>query len=95
MLLAAIAEWPYGYYMLLRIAVCAAAAFAGFKAHELGKEAWTYVNGGIAVLFNPLLPIHLTRAIWAVIDVLAAGIMVVASFAVCGSKNSAPGANGG
>ena len=69
MLLAALGRWPYGYYTLLRWVVCAAAVFVVVLAVQYKKQwiAWTF--GVVAVAFNPLIPIHLTREIWAWIDV--------------------------
>jgi len=37
---------------------------------------------GILVLFNPLMPIHLRRHTWQIIDLLAAGVFVAAAFAL-------------
>jgi hypothetical protein len=35
---------------------------------------------GILILFNPLVPLHLRRDTWRVLDLLAAGIFVGAAF---------------
>jgi len=77
MLLAAVGKWPYAYYQVMRWAVCAAGVFVAYKGWMF-KRAWAlWVFGLVAVLFNPLLPIHLKRETWAAIDVLAAAIFVV------------------
>lgn len=59
---------PYGYFDFLRIVVCIgafvfAAIFAGQKLEML-----VVFFAGIAILFNPLFPIHLARDKWLVID---------------------------
>jgi hypothetical protein len=70
-LIVALAPLPYGYYTLLRIVVCGAGAFIAYKSYETnGKPSLgTGVMIGVALLFNPLIPIHLSREIWAPIDV--------------------------
>lgn len=78
LLLALFDGWPYGYFTLLRIAVCAGSAYLAWEAGEADKETWVWVFGAIAVLFNPIIPIHLTREIWWPID-LAAGIFFLIS----------------
>ncbi len=80
LLVAAIAKWPYGYYTLLRWVTCATAIFIAYKAY-LWKGNWAaWLFGLIAVLFNPLLPIHLSRRIWRPIDLTVAALFVAAAF---------------
>lgn len=63
MLLIAAAPMPYGYYMLLRLVVCAAAAFLAYQHYQaLGAlHGWAVTLGLVALVFNPLLPLHLDR----------------------------------
>jgi len=77
MLFGALASWPYGYYQLLRWATCAAAVFVAYMAYEWQKIWATVLFGVVAILFNPLLPIHLTREIWQPIDVICALLFVI------------------
>lgn len=77
MLLAALWEWPYGYYRFLRWVVCAAAVFTAWWAFTEEKVWATWLFGFVAVLFNPVLPIHLTRPIWQVVDVGTAAVFLV------------------
>ena len=72
LLLAALADWPYGYYQFLRWAVCAAAAFCAWRALQDGRTTWLIGFVGLALLFNPFHTIHLRRSEWALIDALAA-----------------------
>ena len=72
LLLAALADWPYGYYQFLRWAVCAAADFCAWRASQDGRTAWLIGFAGLALLFNPLHTIHFRRFEWAWIDALAA-----------------------
>ena len=77
LLLAVPSIWPYGYYQLLRWVVAAIAVYNAYTAHQQGKSGWMIVMIGIAILFNPIAPIFLSKEIWAVIDVIAAVVMFV------------------
>ncbi|MHC4541140.1 MAG: DUF6804 family protein [Planctomycetota bacterium] len=79
-LLFALAPWPYGYYQLLRFVVCGAALYIAFMAYNWQKiwAAWPF--GFIAIVFNPLIPIHLSREIWQPIDVICAILFIVIAF---------------
>ena len=84
MLFVAVGPMPYGYYTLLRWIVCAACIFLVSQEYDLRGVASVGVFGftGLAVLFNPLIPIPLTREIWAPINVGAA-IVLIAHHIVC------------
>jgi len=76
-LIFALAPWPYGYYQLIRFVVCGAALYIAFMAYNWQKIWAAWLFGFIAVLFNPLIPIHLSREIWQTIDVVCAALFVV------------------
>lgn len=82
MLFLAIPEgWPYGYYTILRLVVCASAVFVAYVAViDFEKTKWAYLFGFVALLFNPLIPIHLTKEIWVVIDIMAALLFIISIF---------------
>lgn len=70
---------PYGYFTLMRFVVCAVGVYLAYKTYEENEESlWPWMFGFVAVLFNPILPIHLERGQWEVID-LVAGTFLVAS----------------
>lgn len=62
-------ENPYGYYILLRWVCCGTFAYLALKAHSQGKEGWVWLLGVTAVIYNPIIRIHLTREIWSVINI--------------------------
>jgi hypothetical protein len=77
MLVIALAPLPYGYYTLLRLVVCAAAAYLAFVGHKAGMtQFWTGAMAVVALLFNPLIPVYLSRGVWAPIDVLVTVLFV-------------------
>ena len=78
LLVIAVARLPYGYYTFTRIVVCGAAiliAVIGLKDRSV-FPVWSIPMAVIAVLFNPLLPIHLVRATWFYLDLGAAIVFV-------------------
>jgi len=77
LLLAISSIWPYGYYQLLRWLIAGTAVFLIFIASELEKRAWIWIIAAIAILFNPIIPIYLSKEIWVVIDFIAAIIFFV------------------
>lgn len=74
LLLVALAPLPYGYYILVRFVVCGAAAFLAWKHFDAMDRfnPWTLILAIMALLFNPLIPVHLSRELWAPIDLLTA-----------------------
>lgn len=80
MLWLALASWPYDYYTILRFVVCVVATYGTFLSIKIKKEGWAWCFGIIAVLFNPIVPIHLSRVIWATIDIGVAIILLVSLF---------------
>lgn len=72
LLLAALADWPYGYYTFLRLVVCLAAAFLAWQSFQAKRPPWGFAMTAIALLFNPFFLVHFHRHQWAWIDVLAA-----------------------
>jgi TPR repeat protein len=76
LLFVALANWPYGYYSFLRLAVCAAASVLAWRASKAGRPLWTLVMAGIALLFNPIIPVRFHRAEWAWIDAVAASVFL-------------------
>ena len=73
---------PYGYYILLRIACCAVFAYLARKAFHRERQVWVWILGIMAVVYNPIIPVHLPREIWVVVNVLTIGIAVASIFAI-------------
>lgn len=78
MLLLAMAPLPYWYYTLLRLVVTGASAYLAYRQYEADGRvgAWTVALAAIALLFNPLIPIHLPRHVWAIIDPATAVLLI-------------------
>ena len=78
MLFGAIAEWPYGYYTILRWITCIASIFVTFQAFEKNIDWAKVVFIVIAILFNPLAPIYFSRSIWIPIDIITVILFIFA-----------------
>jgi len=96
-LVLSVERWPYYYYMLLRWVVCFSAFFVAIFAYIRADDQmyarnhkssaymnWAFMGifGFIALLFNPILPVHLSRDIWLPIDFFVAGLFFIGLFAV-------------
>jgi len=77
MLFLAIAKLPYGYYILLRWVVTISALFSAWVAYNSEDKFWPFLMGGIAILFNPIIPVYLTKEIWVVIDFIIAIVFLI------------------
>ncbi|MBB2905806.1 hypothetical protein FHR76_002188 [Rhizobium sp. RAS22] len=75
-LLVALLPLPYGYYTLLRLVITAFAAFFAYVEYDKQKAftGWVFGFIGVALLFNPLIPVHLSRSSWFFLDLIAAGV---------------------
>jgi len=72
--------WSYGYYLLLRIMVCVTAVALSSWAHKNEKSGWMWTMIIIAIVFNPLIPFHLGKEIWTIVDLAVAVILVISVF---------------
>lgn len=79
--LLAVAATPiedYGFYSLLRFLVCGAALILTFNALMARHRSWLVLTIPLLVLWNPLIPIHLDKGIWIVLDLVAGALLVSA-----------------
>jgi hypothetical protein len=81
LVLAVTGKSPYSFYTLLRWICCAAFAYSAFTAHERNRVAWVWIFGGLAMLFNPIVPLHFQRDTWQMIDWVTIAVIVVAGVA--------------
>ncbi|WP_105405062.1 DUF6804 family protein [Neorhizobium sp. T7_12] len=76
LLVLAILPLPYTFYAFLRMVVCLSAAWLAFIQWDTNKgmTGWAYIWVCMAVLFNPLIPVHLARGIWFFLDLAGAAV---------------------
>lgn len=76
--LVALVPLPYGFYTLLRVSVFGTAVLIAYRGFTGGDRSfWPWLFTGLAILFNPVVPIHLTRSAWVPIDVATSGAYLV------------------
>ena len=71
------APLPYGYYTLLRLVATIVFVWAAYVVYKRKHDVLPYVFGLLALLFNPIIVIHLEKTVWAIMDV-SAGIFLLA-----------------
>ncbi len=80
LLFGALARHSYDYYTLLRWVVCGVSAFAAVRAADAHQIGWLWAFAIVALLFNPVIPVHLKRDTWAFID-FGVAVFLLASIA--------------
>ena len=80
LMMAASINWPYGFYALLRLVVCLTSIFSASFAYKKKQKHWMYTMGFIALLFNPIIKIHLDKATWQLIDFVTATVFIISIF---------------
>jgi hypothetical protein len=76
LLVLAVFPMPYAYYDFLRVAVTGAAAYVALRMMQLDQRNIAIPFGVIAVLFNPIVPIYLSKQVWITFDLMAALIFI-------------------
>jgi hypothetical protein len=80
---------PYGYYVLLRWVCCGVFAFLAFHAIALAMPGWSWTLGITALVYNPILPVHLSREIWSIVNIVTVGVAIMSIFRLR-SQNEPP-----
>jgi hypothetical protein len=71
---------PYGYYIILRWLSCAIFAYFALSSFQRKDTAWIWCYGVLAGIYNPIMPTHLGRGIWSLVNIATIGIMIVSFF---------------
>ena len=74
-LLIGILPLPYGYYTLLRIVATGAFIWAAITAHKNGERTLPWMFALSAIIYNPILPVYLTKAIWTILNLGGAAML--------------------
>jgi len=79
LLLAIPSIWPYSYYQILRWVVSASAVYVAYVAHKNNKTGWLWPMIIVAIVFNPLWPIYLSKGTWSILDFIVAVLFIVST----------------
>ena len=64
---------PYGYYSISRLVECGSAIFFSHRLHRKRETVFAWLFGGLAILYNPIFPIHLyDKELWMAVNALTA-----------------------
>jgi len=76
LIIAPLISFPYGFYIFLRIIVTATATYIIFDTYKnfKGINETVIIFSIVAILYNPIIPVYLTREIWLPINFVTAGI---------------------
>lgn len=81
LLFLAVAPMPYGFYTFVRIIVCGSAGLMCYQLWNTGyRGTWLWVWGIVAILFNPVAVIHMTKEVWMAVDALAGGVFAFSAY---------------
>ena len=72
LLLIAIAPMPYGYYQFLRITITVVTGINAYDLYQKKQNNWLVAFVAIVILYNPIIVIHLDKAIWKPINIISA-----------------------
>jgi hypothetical protein len=62
---------PYSFYSLSRIVVSACSVYFAVQLFKKADMTFVWVFGFLAVLYNPIVPVHLyDKEIWIVINIV-------------------------
>lgn len=70
--------FPYAYFILLRLFFFGCLLFLGFAVYEKAQKFTPplFVIGGLALLYNPLFPVHLgSKAVWLGVNFVTIAFM--------------------
>ena len=72
LLLLCLADMPYGFYQLVRIAATAAFAYLAYDSFKSDEDGKGFFYAALALLFQPFFKFALGRTMWNVVDVIVA-----------------------
>lgn len=79
LLLVCLLDMPYGYFQLVRFIAMIGFGYLAFKTYDSKKEISAFLYGALAILFQPILKISLSRDIWNVVDVIVTAGLIISS----------------
>ena len=84
LILAPLISFPYGFYTLLRLIVSVTAGFIIFYNYKGagGINEITILFSLILILYNPIIPVHLSREIWLPINFITSAIYFYSFFKI-------------
>lgn len=76
--------WPYNFYIILRWIIFFVSVYMVHNSYQSKIDIWTIVFCALAITFNPIIPIYLSKSNWIIIDLIGS----VLFFMTANSKKS-------
>lgn len=76
-LLLCLLRWPYGYYSFVRLMGLIGFGILALYYFSLEKAVLGVVFVGLAILFQPLVKVVMSRSAWNAVDVVVAIFLIV------------------
>ena len=75
-------SFPYGFYTMLRIIVTLTSAIIIYQSYKKSNifNEYAIIFSLIMILYNPFIPVYLSREIWLPINFVTSGIYLYALF---------------
>ena len=70
------------YHSLIRIEVFIASIYLAFLAMQAGQFVWMILFAILVILYNPIIPIHLKKEIWQIIEISGAAVFGISLFSL-------------
>ena len=71
----------YGFYTLTRITVTIAACLLAYFFHKENQEI-KFSCVVLAIVFNPIVTLHLGRGLWVVADLVAIAVLMISTLQI-------------
>jgi hypothetical protein len=72
---------PYGFYTFLKIVVCLAAGYLAYQGYITRTPGiWPWLWSVVAVVFNPIVAITMSKEVWALVDIITGAIFSFVAF---------------
>lgn len=81
LLLVALGRNSYDFYTIMRWVVCGVCSYGAFVEFGRNRSTWAWLFVIMAVAFNPIVPVRLSRETWAPIDAIGAAFLVASVLA--------------
>ena len=87
--LAPLISFPYGFYTFLRIIISLTSAIIIYQCYKNfnGINEYSIIFTLTLILYNPLIPIYLSREMWLPINFATSGIYLYALFKIKNKLN--------
>ena len=73
-------DHPYSYYQILRWFTTICSAYLAYNYSQDKRMGWMWIFIAIAILFNPIFPIYMSKETWQIFDLAGAVVFLASIF---------------